>query len=45
MLRNRRTSVKDVIFDRKITPKAEYDLDERSYDIHEIIISKQDLNF
>ncbi len=37
MLRNRRASVKDVIFDRKITPKAEYDLDERSYEIHEII--------
>jgi ATP-dependent helicase HepA len=37
MLRNRRASVEDVIFDRKITPKAEYDLDERSYDIHEIL--------
>jgi ATP-dependent helicase HepA len=37
MLRNRRASVEDVIFDRKINLKAEYDLDERSYDIHEII--------
>ncbi len=36
MLRNRRASVEDVIFDRNITPKAEYDLDERSYEIHEI---------
>jgi ATP-dependent helicase HepA len=36
MLRNRRTSVEDVIFERNITPKAEYDLDERSYEIHEI---------
>jgi len=37
MLRNRRASVEDVIFDRNITPKEEYDLDERSLDIHELI--------
>jgi ATP-dependent helicase HepA len=37
MLRNRRASVEDVIFDRNITPRAEYDLDERSPDIHELI--------
>ena len=37
MLRNRRASVEDVIFDRNITPKVEYDLDERSYDVHELI--------
>ncbi|MDF5713582.1 MAG: protein DpdE [Rhizonema sp. NSF051] len=37
MLRNRRASVEDVIFDRNIIPKVEYDLDERSPDIHEII--------
>ncbi len=37
MLRNRRATVEDVIFDRNITPKAEYDLDERSYDVHELI--------
>ncbi len=37
ILRNRPTSVEDVIFDRNIIPKAEYDLDERSIDIHELI--------
>ncbi|KAF3890427.1 MULTISPECIES: protein DpdE [Nostocales] len=37
MLRNRRASVEDVIFDRNITPKVEYDLDERSLEIHELI--------
>lgn len=37
MLRNRRAAVEDVIFDRNIIPKEEYDLDERSLDIHEII--------
>ncbi len=37
MLRNRRASVEDVIFDRNITPKVEYDLDERSLLIHELI--------
>ncbi|BAY89824.1 putative helicase [Tolypothrix sp. PCC 7601] len=37
MLRNRRASVEDVIFDRNITLRAEYDLDERSPDIHELI--------
>ncbi len=37
MLRNRRASVEDVIFDREIIPKVEYDLDERSTDIHELI--------
>ncbi|WP_193200176.1 protein DpdE [Nostoc sp. MG11] len=37
MLRNRRASVEDVIFDRNITLKEEYDLDERSPDIYELI--------
>jgi ATP-dependent helicase HepA len=37
MLRNRRASVEDVIFDRNITPKVEYDLDERSLSIHELL--------
>ena len=37
ILRNRAASVEDVIFERNITPKAEYDLDERSIDIHELI--------
>ncbi|MDF5734273.1 MULTISPECIES: protein DpdE [unclassified Nostoc] len=37
MLRNRRAAVEDVIFDRNFTPKEEYDLDERSLDIHELI--------
>ncbi|WP_066425750.1 protein DpdE [Anabaena sp. 4-3] len=37
MLRNSRAAVEDVIFDRNIIPKEEYDLDERSLDIHELI--------
>ncbi|OUL36348.1 helicase [Nostoc sp. T09] len=37
VLCNRRTGVKDVIFNRQIIPKEEYDLDERSFDIHELI--------
>jgi ATP-dependent helicase HepA len=37
MLRNRRASVEDVIFDRNVTLKEEYDLDERSPDIYELI--------
>ena len=37
MLRNRRASVEDVIFDRHIIPKVEYELDERSPKIHELI--------
>jgi ATP-dependent helicase HepA len=37
MLRNRRTAVEDVLFDRNALPKAEYDLDERSYSVHELI--------
>ncbi|MBD2194286.1 MULTISPECIES: protein DpdE [Calothrix] len=37
ILCNRRANVPDAIFNRQITPKEEYDLDERSYDIHEII--------
>ncbi|WP_414542381.1 protein DpdE [Nostoc sp. CCY0012] len=37
ILRNRRAAVEDVIFDRDVTPKEEYDLDERSLDIHEIL--------
>ncbi|MEP6516371.1 protein DpdE [Microcoleus vaginatus] len=37
MLRNRRDAVEDVIFARNVTPKVEYDLDERSPEIHELI--------
>ena len=37
MLRNRRATVKDVIFDRNAIPKTEYDLDERSNAIHELL--------
>jgi len=37
MLRNRRAAVEDVIFARNVTPKVEYDLDERSPQIHELI--------
>ncbi|MFM2062337.1 MAG: hypothetical protein RLZZ507_2007 [Cyanobacteriota bacterium] len=37
MLRNRRDVVEDVVFQRDIVPKEEYDLDERSLDIHELI--------
>lgn len=37
MLRNRRASVEDVIFDRNIVPQEEYDLDERAIDIHELL--------
>lgn len=37
ILRNRRAAVEDVIFDRDVTPKAEYDLDERSLDLHQLI--------
>lgn len=37
MLRNRRESVEDVIFERQATPTAEYDLDERSPRIHELL--------
>lgn len=43
MLRNRRTSVEDVIFDRSITLRTEYDLDERSPDIHELIEEWRDV--
>jgi ATP-dependent helicase HepA len=34
---NRRVCVEDAIFSRNILPKEEYDLDERSPDIHELI--------
>ncbi len=37
MLRNRRATVEDVIFDRNATPKTEYDLDDRTYQIHELL--------
>ncbi|MEG5053061.1 MULTISPECIES: protein DpdE [unclassified Microcoleus] len=37
MLRNRRAAVEDVIFARNVTPKVEYDLDERSPQLHELI--------
>ncbi|WP_228048951.1 protein DpdE [Nodularia sp. LEGE 06071] len=43
MLRNRRVSVEDVIFDRNITLRTEYDLDERSPDIHELIEEWRDV--
>ncbi|OYD89900.1 helicase [Nostoc sp. 'Peltigera membranacea cyanobiont' 213] len=43
MLRNRRASVEDVIFDRNITLRTEYDLDERSPDIHELIEEWRDV--
>ena len=37
MLRNPRATVEDVIFDRNAIPKTEYDLDERSNAIHELL--------
>ncbi|PSB33288.1 protein DpdE [Chlorogloea sp. CCALA 695] len=37
MLRNRRATVEDVIFDRNAIPKTEDDLDERSNAIHELL--------
>jgi ATP-dependent helicase HepA len=37
ILFNRRAGVEDAIFSRNIKPKEEYDLDERSPDIHELI--------
>jgi ATP-dependent helicase HepA len=37
MLRNRRATVEDVIFDRNAIPKTEYDLDDRSDFIHELL--------
>lgn len=37
MLRNHRVSVEDVIFDRNATPRIEYDLDQRSLNIHELL--------
>lgn len=37
ILRNRHSSVEDVMFARQATPKLEYDLDERSYDLHELL--------
>ncbi|MDY6783345.1 MAG: protein DpdE [Cyanobacteriota bacterium] len=37
MLRSRRDGVEDVLFERNAVPKTEYDLDERSYPIHELI--------
>ncbi|MEH2118333.1 MAG: protein DpdE [Nostoc sp.] len=43
MLRNCRASVEDVIFDRNITLRTEYDLDERSPDIHELIEEWRDV--
>ncbi|MEA5536675.1 protein DpdE [Crocosphaera sp. XPORK-15E] len=50
MLRNRRATVEDVIFDRNALPKLEYDLDERMYAIHELldewrIIAPHDVNY
>jgi ATP-dependent helicase HepA len=43
MLRNRRDVVEDVVFERDILPKEEYDLDERSLDIHELILQWREL--
>ncbi|MDH6057973.1 protein DpdE [Umezakia ovalisporum] len=37
MLRNRRAAIEDVIFDRDVRPKEEYDLDERSLDLHQLM--------
>jgi ATP-dependent helicase HepA len=37
MLRNHHSTAEDVILDRNIVPKVEYDLDERVYDIHELL--------
>jgi ATP-dependent helicase HepA len=37
MLRNRRANVTDVIFARHTVPRPEYDLDERCYDIHDLL--------
>ncbi|WP_009634060.1 protein DpdE [Synechocystis sp. PCC 7509] len=37
MLRNRRATVEDVIFDRNAIPKTEYDLDDRTHQIHELL--------
>jgi len=37
MLRNRRSTVEDVIFERNAVPKLEYDLDERVYSLHELL--------
>ncbi|MBE9209618.1 DEAD/DEAH box helicase family protein [Nostoc sp. LEGE 06077] len=37
ILCNRRAGVENAILNRHITPKEEYDLDERSFDIHELI--------
>ncbi len=39
ILRNPRSSAEDIIYDRNFTPKVEYELDERSFDIHEILES------
>lgn len=37
MLRNRRNTLEDVMFERNFNPKVEYDLDERSYSVHECL--------
>ena len=37
MLRNRRVKVEDVIFARNAVPRLEYDLDERSYPLYELL--------
>ncbi len=37
MLRNRRAAVEDVLFGRQISLKVEYELDERSYEIHDLL--------
>jgi ATP-dependent helicase HepA len=37
MLRNRREAVEDVIFERNLTPQIEYDLDERAFDLVELL--------
>ena len=37
IISNRRGAVEDVMFERDLTPKEEYDLDERSLGIHELL--------
>ncbi|MEB3181744.1 MAG: protein DpdE [Nostocaceae cyanobacterium] len=37
MLRNKSATVQEVILDRNISPKEEYDIDERTYDIHDLL--------
>lgn len=50
MLRNRRVTVEDVIFNRNAVPKLEHDLDERVYELHDLldewrIVAPDDVNY